>query len=98
VFGSYLLEAALVNDVDLFVHYDLKPSFKTSDRMQLSQDRIKLAEANGRQFRNITEEMCWPTREVELYIRARESRLSLHPSSDEIIHLVEKKAIFKACP
>lgn len=94
VFGSYLSEAALVNDIDLFIHYGLKPSFRPSDQMQLSQDRIKLAELNGRQFRNIVDETSWPTREVELYVRARERRLSLHRPSDGIFEEVEKKAIF----
>lgn len=94
VFGSYLSEATLVNDIDLFVHYDLKPSFRTSDRMQLSQDRIKLVELNGREFRNIVDQMCWPTREVELFLRARVRRLSLHCPSDGIFEEVEKRAIF----
>ena len=94
VFGSYLSEAAFVNDIDLFVHYDFKPSFRASDRIRLGQDRTKLAQKNGRQFRNIVDQISWPTQEVKLYIRAREPRLSLHHFSDPTIHFVEKKVIF----
>ena len=94
VFGSYLSEAAFVNDIDLFVYYDFKPSFRASDRIRLLQDRIRLAQKNGRRFPNITSESDWPRREVELYIRARERRLSLHHPSDGIYDLVEKKVIF----
>jgi hypothetical protein len=36
----------------LFVHYIFEPSFKASDQILLSQNRIRVAQKNGRQFRN----------------------------------------------
>ena len=94
-FGSYLSDAKFVNDIDLIVHYEWKGNLSYDERGRLSQLRSHEAQKRGRKFRNIAEEVTWPTQEVTLYIRAKEPRLSLHSVSDGITEVVQKKVVYE---
>jgi hypothetical protein len=95
IFGSYISKAKSVNDIDLVVHYQWKGDLSQDERVRLSQVRCRQAQGKGRRFRNIVEEVTWPTQEVKLYIRAKEPRLSLHTTDDEIVNVVEKKLVYE---
>jgi hypothetical protein len=95
VFGSYLSEAKLVNDIDLVIHYEWKGNPSGDERTRLSQMRYQEAKKKGRTFRNIAEDITWPTKEVTLFIRAKEPRLSLHTPDDGILNVVQKKVLYE---
>lgn len=77
VFGSFLTESETLGDVGLGLMYTRRNE-NPKDWGALSEARVKGAEANGRNFRNIFDEWGWPEREIELRLRKRSGSLSLH--------------------
>jgi len=76
VFGSYLTDKERLNDVDVAIKLkDRWPeNMSEEERDKRNWNHIALS---GRRFSNITEEIAWPEREVELYLRNRVRSLSL---------------------
>jgi len=75
LFGSMLdPSAAKVSDVDLCV--ELRPRYP-EDHSARSRARVEAAAAGGRRFPNLTEQLFWPQREVELVLKARSPVLSV---------------------
>ncbi len=76
IFGSYLSEAATVNDVDLSVELMRRHSDDLAFENACT-GRINLAFRQGRRFQNMTDEILWPRIEILLYLKHRSRTLSL---------------------
>ena len=46
--------------------------------MQRAEARRKLAQERGRRFRNLSEWVTWPSREIWLFLKSRARQLSIH--------------------
>lgn len=68
LFGSYLTEANLVSDIDLFIWVSCKPKFDT-DFTIIREQRTKEMLSEGRRFKNLSEEMHWPELDVRKYLK-----------------------------
>ncbi|MEK7801870.1 MAG: hypothetical protein AAB276_05390 [Pseudomonadota bacterium] len=87
VFGSYITNAPMLNDIDIIPTIGWKSRFRDDKiKNELSQARSHLACRNGRQFSNIVENIYWPQTEVLLFLRARSPRINFH-EADEIAGL-----------
>ncbi|HEY7093451.1 MAG TPA: nucleotidyltransferase domain-containing protein [Ktedonobacterales bacterium] len=82
LFGSYLSNAATVNDVDLAVELvarrdDLK------EMELLRQQRVDAATMEGRSFKSYVDTLLWPWQEVWQFLKARSRVISLHNLQEE---------------
>lgn len=68
LFGSYLTEAGLVSDIDLFVWIARKPKFDT-DFTHIRKKRTKEMLAEGRRFKDYIDELSWPELDVRKYLK-----------------------------
>jgi hypothetical protein len=76
VFGSYLSETPLLNDLDV----SAEPIGKWTDAASYEaacRDSRGRARASGRQFRNVLDEVSWPRTEVLLLLKSRSRTISL---------------------
>jgi predicted nucleotidyltransferase len=76
VFGSFLTEKEMINDVDVAV--ELAPRYKDSEKFKaLSEKRVEIAYQSGRNFGHLLEQLDWPRREVILILKNRSRTLSI---------------------
>lgn len=76
VFGSYLSDAKRLSDLDVAV--ELSP--RSSDDQtweRLRKASLDRADAAGRRFRNVVEQVCWPQLEVLAILKNRSRTISL---------------------
>jgi hypothetical protein len=87
-FGSYVSDREDLGDIDLALQ--LTPR-EGDDNRFFKLCRAKIAEAydQGRRFRNLTDEVCWPRNEIRRFLRARKRSLSL-PDLQELQSLAEE--------
>jgi len=105
VFGSFLSASEELGDVDVGIKLERK-AMGDEIFMQRAEARRKLAQERGRQFRNLTEWVTWPSREIWLLLKSRARQLSIHdfrelkrlPSFRCKILLGEKQALGKSLP
>lgn len=95
LFGSYLSEADVVNDVDVAVALESKEP-ETKKRERIEMKRIEQVEKKGRRFPTIIDRVSWPQEEVILYLKSRSRVISLHRDSDPILGRVATQVIFDA--
>lgn len=88
-FGSYITPAPSVHDIDLVV--DLEDKLPPEGRATRS---LEHAAASGRTFSNFVERLFWPHREVQLFLKSRSTRLSLHPPDDGIVKRVRTRQLY----
>ena len=77
VFGSALSETEELGDVDVAVQLERKP-MDWETYLRSSNERVTLAQQNGKRFGNITEQVCWPTIEIWNFLESRTRQLSIH--------------------
>ncbi len=94
LFGIMLSLVTHVNDVDLVL--DLVPRWLSkAEQDQRKAECIALARQEGRQFRNIVDEIFWPRLEVMLFLRNRSRLLNFHDSKDQVLAHVSPRTIFE---
>jgi hypothetical protein len=84
LFGSMITSAERVSDVDIAV--ELRARF--GDRVvqqEREKQRINEACRAGRRFNNLIDQMFWPRREVELFLKSRSRAISIHDISDPVL-------------
>ena len=77
VFGSFLSASEELGDVDVGIQLERK-AMADEVFMQRAEARRKLAQERGRQFRNLSEWVTWPSREIWLFLKSRARQLSIH--------------------
>jgi hypothetical protein len=77
VFGSFLSASEELGDVDVGIQLERKP-MGDEVFMQLAEARRKLAQEQGRQFRNLSDWVTWPSREIWVFLKSRAKQLSIH--------------------
>ena len=77
VFGSFLSASEELGDVDVGIQLERK-AMGDEVFMQRAEARRKLAQERGRQFRNLSEWVTWPSREIWLFLKSRARQLSIH--------------------
>lgn len=94
VFGSYLSKRDRLNDVDVAI--GLAPKERNPERhFQLERARTAEALHGGRRFSNVVDELAWPQREVELFLKGRSRALSVHDFRDAILERTEFRVVFE---
>jgi len=94
LFGSFLAEQDRINDIDVAV--ELARRENDPDRWDAARHAcIRKALAEGRQFRNLTEELCWPEIEVQRFLKSRSRAISLHPADDPVLKMTLVRVIFE---
>jgi len=81
VFGSFLSQNEELGDVDVGIQLEWKPSDDDTFR-ERAEARRKLAQAQGRQFRNVSDWATWPDTEVRLVLKSGARQLSIHDFSE----------------
>jgi len=75
LFGSFVTEKERPSDVD--VAFKLRPRWANKEEHDKRESEcISAAMQGGRRFQNVVAELCWPERQVELYLRNRVRCLS----------------------
>jgi hypothetical protein len=75
LFGSFVTQKARPSDVD--VAFKLRPRWTDKEEQdRRERECISTAMRGGRHFQNIVDELSWPDRKVELYLRNRVRCLS----------------------
>lgn len=84
VFGSFLSDQVLLGDLD--IAFKLR-KIEPLDKFQtISDERIKLAGKNGKQFANSLQQAFWSRTEVIQMLKTKKKGLSLHDEdSDQVI-------------
>jgi predicted nucleotidyltransferase len=77
VFGSFLSASEELGDVDVGIQLERK-AMEDEVFMQRAEARRKLAQERGRRFRNLSEWVTWPSREIWLFLKSRARQLSIH--------------------
>ena len=93
VFGSYLADTPRISDIDLAVELVPKED-NVHRRGELFEERIRKAREEGKRFRNITEEVCWPELEVRKFLKSRSRVISLHSTGDGVLKIADYKVVY----
>ena len=84
VFGSYLSNEERISDIDIAIEI-ISKEVDTKKHKILVDKKIREVHNKGRQFRSDLEAIFWPQIEVEQYLRAKSSSISLeYVENDEI--------------
>jgi len=93
LFGSMLSKAERVSDVDIAV--EMQPRFDKARQWPAEDERIRYARlVEGRRFRNLAEEVCWPKQEVRLFLKSRLRAISIH-EADRVLEHTATRVLFK---
>ena len=84
VFGGFLTAATELSDLDVAVR--LERRYHGEEYTRRAKERAELAEAGGRHFRNIVDELGWPEIEVKRFLINKTRGISLH-EADELERL-----------
>jgi len=76
-FGSFLSATQELGDVDVGIQLERK-AIGDELFMQRAEARRNLAQERGRRFRNLSEWVTWPSREIWLFLKSRARQLSIH--------------------
>ena len=93
MFGSYLTEADLVSDIDLFIWASSKPKFE-ADFTIIREQRTKEMLAEGRRFKGLGEELHWPELDVRKYLKNGSRVISIQ-GHNEGYERFEYKVVFE---
>jgi hypothetical protein len=77
VFGSFLSASEELGDVDVGIQLERK-MMEDEVFMQRAEARRRLAQDRGRRFRNLSEWVTWPSREIWFLLKSRARQLSIH--------------------
>ena len=93
LFGSMLSKAERVSDVDIAV--EMQPRFDKARQWPAEDERILYARlVEGRRFRNLAEEVCWPKQEVRLFLKSRSRAISIH-QDDRVLEHTATRVLFE---
>lgn len=92
VFGSYLGKKKTINDIDISISLEPK-EHDIEKQMKRNDMRIKEAYDDGKNFRNVVEQVCWPEIEVIRYLKAKSRSISLH-QDEGIVSRCKHKVIY----
>ncbi len=93
LFGSYITDATLVNDIDVAVEIVRKDD--DYDTYKIKHDiKIKELENNGKYFGGLIPELMYPLKEVILFLKARSKYISIHMADDQILKQTEVKQVY----
>lgn len=93
VFGSYLSNQNLMNDVDIAL--TLEPKISNHKRFQsLIWNKVAQAKKDGRKFANFTDELSWPQIEVMRYLKSRSRIISLQLIDDKVFKATKSKILY----
>jgi hypothetical protein len=84
-----------LNDLDLAIELKPKEQNPEAHRSRCREQRAA-AEAAGRRFQNMIDELFWPENRVRLYLKARSPRVSLHDIDEPQLLGAESRAVFTA--
>jgi len=93
IFGSYLTNVERLSDIDIAVEIVPKENDSEKHRI-LVEKRIKEVQLAGRRFKSYLEALFWPRIEVEQFLRARSSSISLEAFDDKAFDKENSKIIF----
>ena len=93
VFGSYLTDAPRLGDLDVAIGLVPKEEDPKAHAMK-SDKRVREAMERGRTFSTHLEQLCWPRREVLLFLKRRSRALSLHDMVDRVLEMTDSRAVF----
>jgi predicted nucleotidyltransferase len=89
VFGSYMTDKDPISDVDVALALEPKLTRNTAAYDAAVKMVIDQAFASGRRFGNIIEELMWPRRKTELFLKNKSRSLQITDGeSPEMIALV----------
>ena len=94
VFGSYLSDKEMINDVDLALEIDWKKNHPKVKGKKISEVALQHFIDSNEGSQNIINQLGWPEREVKKYLKSRSRVISLH-FDDKIIDNVKSKLIFR---
>jgi hypothetical protein len=105
VFGSFLSASEKLGDVDVGIQLERR-AMEDELFTQRAEARRRLAQERGRRFRNLSEWVTWPSREISLFLKSRARQLSIHdfrelqrlPPFRCKILLGERRALVKSLP
>ena len=93
LFGSLLsTDRKRVSDADVSFELVRKPEL---DFDRASNERVQAAREAGRQFRGFIEELCWPEREVKLFLKNRSRALSFVEWDLDWLRATPHKVIYR---
>ena len=97
IFGSYLSGSPTLGDIDLSLVLELRDD-DLQERHKHFDERIKLAQKQGRHFKSDLDSAFWPYQEVIQFLENRSSPLSLHDEQHEQVlsRGIPSKIIFDA--
>jgi len=94
VFGSYLANAELLGDVDIAIRLIPKDR-NQARREQRFAERVEAAQAAGRRFGGVFQELQWPLRETLLFLKHHSQTLAFHDwDSDRVLRQVPIRWVY----
>lgn len=93
LFGSMLTAAPRVSDVDVAI--EMQPKLDQARQRPAEDERVLYARlVEGRRFRNIVDEVCWPKQEVRLFLKSRSRAISIH-EADRVLERTATRVLFE---
>lgn len=93
LFGSMLKQQQSVNDIDVCVRMERKLNGEAFSKA--ADLRSRMAREQGRSFRNTVDEVCWPEREVRMFLKNRSRAISLVEWDVKWLAATPHKIIFR---
>lgn len=91
--GSMLTDRPRVSDVDISVRLDRK--YKGEAHSEASTERVQAAIRNGRHFPGYIQQLCWPEREIWLYLKNRVRSISLIEWNEDWLRTQPHKVLYE---
>ena len=105
VFGSYLSDKEKIGDIDLAFDLEQRPriypnAYPGQDFGNLTRERTHQAWESGKSFSNTSDQVCWSSTEIYLFLKSRK-RLSFHHTLEvgdlkRNGHSISCKCVYKA--
>jgi predicted nucleotidyltransferase len=95
LFGSYLSNKPTLGDIDLSLVLEYRDD-DPEKRSKHLDERVELAEKQGRHFKSYFASLIWPHEEVMRFLKNRSPSISLHPEQHERVlsRAIPSKIIF----
>lgn len=94
LFGSYITDAELVNDIDIGYQLVRKGTNKDKWR-EKDRQRVRIAKNAGVNFNSFIDELFHTKRIVQKYLKSRSPYISLHDIDDDgIFEIIETRQVF----
>ena len=84
-----------IGDIDIAIELTRKVT-DSQEWHRLSNEKVREASDNGRQFREFKDKIYWPELQVRLYLKNRSRALSIHSIDDQILDEAPQEVIYEA--